>query len=392
MRLDKSEIARRLKLEEEDQSRLRVVSPQTELEIDDYGLRLHLGDQFLTIESSSSLEPPRTRSFTANEFKIRPSGLVLGQSYESIGLPVDLVGEMHSLSLLNRRGLHVSSAGRIDPGYSGHLIFEIGDSGISPVTIRVGMPIAELVLHSIDPIKFASNARSSQDWNLVVPATDASLSTHFFKAHDAAHLAALSDSLRIAAQAWTIDHETERRLSMVRELERMIRDPSLREQDFQNFFEENDWLLFSHEYIEVKPQIILQLQDGNTLRPDFFLKPITGSLWDILEIKKPMERIVVEKKNRRRVSMAVYEAIAQLRTYASYFDEAVNRHWVNDSHGVNSYKPQLILLIGQRTGIGDPIVERDIRIALSGVRLVTYEELVRIMRHQLLPDRRKPQT
>lgn len=284
-----------------------------------------------------------------------------------------------------------SAADIVDPGYSGHLIFPLHNAGIQPVTIRAGMPIAHLEMHSIEPIKVAYDARSFQDWNLVVPATDTSLSTHFFKANAAAHLAALSDSLRIAAQAWSIDHETERRLSMVRELETMIRDPILREQDFQNFFEENDWLLFSHEYVEVKPQIILQLQDGNTLRPDFFLKPITGDLWDILEIKKPIERIVVGKKNRRRVSMAVYEGIAQLRTYAGYFNEAVNRNWVHDSHGVHSYKPQLILLIGQRTGIGDPIIERDIRNAL-GVRLVTYEELVKSMRRQLLSERRTPLT
>lgn len=92
MMLNRSEIARRLKLEEGDRSRLRLVSRQSELHIRDYGVRLHLGDQFVTIESSSSLEPLRTTPFNASELTIHPSSFVLCQSDELVGLPVDLAG------------------------------------------------------------------------------------------------------------------------------------------------------------------------------------------------------------------------------------------------------------------------------------------------------------
>lgn len=114
-------------------------------------------------------------------------------------------------------------------------------------------------------------------------------------------------------------------LNKIEEFEYLINSDNIKENDIQIFFEKNpEFLLSLGNYEAAFSQIVLQNQDYNFI-PDFLLKPLTSNYLDIVELKLPKEKVIVSKKNRARFSSAVYEGIAQLRTYRNFFRDSHNR-------------------------------------------------------------------
>src|SRR5699024_8271106 len=59
----------------------------------------------------------------AQPFILRPGEFVLGSTYEQVSLANDVVARLEGISSLGRLGLLAhSTAGFIDPGFSGHII------------------------------------------------------------------------------------------------------------------------------------------------------------------------------------------------------------------------------------------------------------------------------
>ena len=80
-------------------------------------------------------------------FVLHPGEFVLGSTLEVVSLPDDLAGRLEGKSSLGRLGLLThSTAGFIDPGFSGHVTLELSNVANLPITLWPGMKIGQLCL------------------------------------------------------------------------------------------------------------------------------------------------------------------------------------------------------------------------------------------------------
>ena len=98
--------------------------------------------------SIEQAELTREIAVEADEFFIlHPGEFVLASTYEVITLPDDLAGRLEGKSSLGRLGLLThSTAGFIDPGFSGHITLELSNVANLPVKLFPGMKIGQLCL------------------------------------------------------------------------------------------------------------------------------------------------------------------------------------------------------------------------------------------------------
>ena len=95
-------------------------------------------------------QPDLTREVIADgdePFILHPGEFVLASTYEVITLPDDIAGRLEGKSSLGRLGLLThSTAGFIDPGFSGHITLELSNVANLPVKLFPGMKIGQLCL------------------------------------------------------------------------------------------------------------------------------------------------------------------------------------------------------------------------------------------------------
>ena len=78
-------------------------------------------------------------------FVLHPGEFVLGSTFEAVSLPDDLAGRLEGKSSLGRLGLLThSTAGFIDPGFSGHVTLELSNVANLPIKLWPGMKIGQL--------------------------------------------------------------------------------------------------------------------------------------------------------------------------------------------------------------------------------------------------------
>ena len=94
-------------------------------------------------------QPDLTRLVEADEeaFILHPGEFVLASTYEVVTLPDDIAGRLEGKSSLGRLGLLThSTAGFIDPGFSGHVTLELSNVATLPIKLWAGMKIGQLCL------------------------------------------------------------------------------------------------------------------------------------------------------------------------------------------------------------------------------------------------------
>ena len=80
-------------------------------------------------------------------FVLHPGEFVLASTYEVVSLPDDIAGRLEGKSSLGRLGLLThSTAGWIDPGFSGHVTLELSNVATLPIKLWPGMKIGQLCL------------------------------------------------------------------------------------------------------------------------------------------------------------------------------------------------------------------------------------------------------
>lgn len=78
------------------------------------------------------------------EFVLHPGEFVLGSTYEVISLSDDVAARLEGKSSLGRLGLLThSTAGFIDPGFSGHVTLELSNTATLPIKLYPGMKIGQ---------------------------------------------------------------------------------------------------------------------------------------------------------------------------------------------------------------------------------------------------------
>ena len=133
------------------------VEPFTEAMVQPSSVDVRLDRFFRVFENHKysvigpSIEQPdltREVAVGADEFFIlHPGEFVLASTYEVITLPDDIAGRLEGKSSLGRLGLLThSTAGFIDPGFSGHITLELSNVANLPVKLFPGMKIGQLCL------------------------------------------------------------------------------------------------------------------------------------------------------------------------------------------------------------------------------------------------------
>jgi len=152
----KAEIsAGRVKVEPFDGAMIQPSSVDVRL---DRFFRVFENHKYSVIDPSIE-QPELTREVAVEaneEFILHPGEFVLASTYEIITLPDDIAGRLEGKSSLGRLGLLThSTAGFIDPGFSGHITLELSNVANLPVKLFPGMKIGQLCL-----IKLSSPAEN----------------------------------------------------------------------------------------------------------------------------------------------------------------------------------------------------------------------------------------
>ncbi|GHC72179.1 dCTP deaminase [Nocardiopsis terrae] len=99
-------------------------------------------------------------------FVLHPGEFVLASTYEVVALPDDIASRLEGKSSLGRLGLLThSTAGFIDPGFSGHVTLELSNVATLPIKLYPGMKIGQLCMFRLtSPAErpYGSAARGSR--------------------------------------------------------------------------------------------------------------------------------------------------------------------------------------------------------------------------------------
>ena len=76
---------------------------------------------------------------------VRPREFLLGTTVETVTIPADIVAQLEGRSSLGRLGIVIhSTAGYIDPGFSGQITLEISNLLEEPVALYAGIRVAQV--------------------------------------------------------------------------------------------------------------------------------------------------------------------------------------------------------------------------------------------------------
>lgn len=126
---------------------LAAVQPASiDVRIDRY-FRLFDNHKYPVIDPAQD-QPELTRLVEVDPgeaFVLHPGEFVLGSTYEQVTLPNDIAARLEGKSSLGRLGLLThSTAGFIDPGFSGHVTLELSNMATLPIKLWPGMKIGQL--------------------------------------------------------------------------------------------------------------------------------------------------------------------------------------------------------------------------------------------------------
>ncbi|MCZ3388949.1 MAG: dCTP deaminase [Actinomycetia bacterium] len=102
----------------------------------------HIDPALEQLELTRLVEPDGDEPFI-----LHPGEFALASTYEIVTLPDDVAGRLEGKSSLGRLGLLThSTAGFIDPGFSGHVTLELSNVATLPIKLWPGMKIGQLCL------------------------------------------------------------------------------------------------------------------------------------------------------------------------------------------------------------------------------------------------------
>lgn len=160
------------------------------------------------------------------------------------------------------------------------------------------------------------------------------------------------------------------------EFQDLINWKEVSERHIQQFLETHPEFLLGDQYNALHSQLILDRGDKGSLIPDFFAELPYEKQFDLIDLKKPNEQLIVGTKNRRGFSSAVHSAINQLREYRDYFDDSRQRKNFYEKYGLRGWKPRIAVIIG-RNPIG-PGYDTFIRArrTIFDADIVTYDDIM----------------
>lgn len=136
--------AGRIRLDPWDESMVQPSSVDVRL---DKVFRIFENHRYAVIDPAAD-QSELTREFVTDgdePFILHPGEFVLGATWELVGLGDDVAARLEGKSSLGRLGLLThSTAGFIDPGFTGHVTLELSNVASLPIKLYPGMKIGQL--------------------------------------------------------------------------------------------------------------------------------------------------------------------------------------------------------------------------------------------------------
>lgn len=150
----------RVRIEEQGDTTVSIPKDQVFQHVHASSMDLRLGSTFKLYEHSkfTSLDPKNPETFKmrtiqvpeGESFIVQPGEFALGVTREKISLPSDLVARVEGRSSLGRLGIVIhSTAGFVDPGFSGTITLEISNLNRLPVALYPGMRICQIAFEQM---------------------------------------------------------------------------------------------------------------------------------------------------------------------------------------------------------------------------------------------------
>jgi deoxycytidine triphosphate deaminase len=145
-----------------DESRQLLVTPLLQGAVREAGIDVRLSSSFIVFRHSATevfdairgdQDPREMQESVEKEwgekFILHPGELVLASTLEYVVLPPDLVGHLITRSSYGRLGLITATAIQVQPGSKGCITLELVNLGQTPLALRAGERIGQLVLHTV---------------------------------------------------------------------------------------------------------------------------------------------------------------------------------------------------------------------------------------------------
>lgn len=174
---------------------------------------------------------------------------------------------------------------------------------------------------------------------------------------------------------------------ILKELEEMINNSSIKENDLQRYFERHPELLMGYDYDVAIPQAIIY-RDGfdteDTWRPDFVLSPIEQEdFCKVLELKLPSAKhFRSDKSGHTRPYRELLDSINQVKDYGRAFNDATVRKRFNDKYLVDMHTPQLHLIYGRKANITAMFKIQQLQTD-HGVKITSWDAALDKMKREL---------
>lgn len=132
-----------------------VIEPLDPADVQPASVDVRLGSSFRIFRNSTHAyidptldQPELTEEIIVPEggqFVLHPGQFVLGTTLERITVPDDILGKLEGKSTLGRSGLMIhSTAGYVDPGWTGEITLELSNVATLPIVLHPGMRIGQM--------------------------------------------------------------------------------------------------------------------------------------------------------------------------------------------------------------------------------------------------------
>ena len=157
--------------------------PQTQLQPASIDLRLGFDFQTFNATQRALIDPADPESFEqltqlvrlgeGERFIVHPGEFILATTLERVTVPDDLVARLEGRSSIGRLGIVIhSTAGYIDPGFSGAITLEVSNLGRIAVALYPGMRICQIAFEQMStPVSVNYAARKSAKYQGQVTTT-----------------------------------------------------------------------------------------------------------------------------------------------------------------------------------------------------------------------------
>lgn len=117
-----------------------LITPFADANVQPASIDLTLGGEFIRAGEE----------WFSDEWTMLPGEFLLATTVESVSIPPSIVAQVNGKSSWARKGLIVhTTAGFIDPGFSGQITLELKNVGHEPIMLKHGVRICQLVFSTM---------------------------------------------------------------------------------------------------------------------------------------------------------------------------------------------------------------------------------------------------